>query len=146
MRRLVLAVAVSVLTVGCGWRPFTRRPAGLPPGVQLGTVEQRRAAFAEAYAVFRRGNLERALPIFRALADCDPQLEDYELYFVGLISERLGKERVAATAFERVLSRYPQSVEWPAAALAYGELLVHDGRISDGRSWLQSARDTADRA
>src|SRR3977135_140956 len=100
MRRLVGRWLFLLLTLGCGAQsvlPALR--SGTSP--QLDTVEERRAAFTQAYALFRRGDFQGALPTFTALVSRYPELPDYPLYFAGVAAVRSQRDADA----ERWLTR-----------------------------------------
>ncbi len=112
-----------------------------------GGLSDVRAAFSEAYRSFRRGDFEHALPLFTALVTTYPALRDYDLYFVGVSSSRLGRGVEAQTAFGRLLRDYPQSVKVPAAELQLAELLLDDAaRTGEARALLQHALAAPDPA
>ncbi|HXQ20297.1 MAG TPA: tetratricopeptide repeat protein [Candidatus Acidoferrales bacterium] len=134
MRRLIGVLTLSIVALGCG-ESLTRPPAD----VRLDTLADKRAAFAQAYASFHHGDLQRALPIFSALVTSYPELADYHLYFVGVINERLGQDAAAQAVFYRLVNHYPQSTEAPAAALAVGELQMRAAHLDESRLWLENA-------
>jgi soluble lytic murein transglycosylase-like protein/TolA-binding protein len=134
MRSLIAALTLAALAVGCG-----ARHAATPPPVAVASATDARAAFARAYQLSRRGDDERALPIFAALVTDYPALADYHLAFVGQLSLRLGRTEAAAAVFTRLLRDYPQSVQAPAAALELGKLLGRAGRIDEARAQLERA-------
>ena len=112
----------------------------------LGTLADKRAAFARAYDAFRHGEEQRALPVFLALADGYPELADYALYFAGTIAARRGDDATAEAAFTRLLRDYPESVKARAAALELGNLLLRGDHLEQARPLLQSALVAADKA
>ena len=116
-------VGLSLVLAGC--RTATPAPTRQEPSVRL---DDPRAAFARAYDLYRAGDGERALPVFRALEAEYPVLADYHLYFVGSISAQRGDFTAAVSAFETLLRDYPDSVKAPAAQLELGRVLLRMGR------------------
>jgi TolA-binding protein len=131
MWRLLVALVALVGASGCG----ARAPVSIPPPSAaraqgpLETTPDRRAAFARAYTLFRRGEQEQALPVFSALAERYPELVDYALYFVGTIASGRGDDATAEEVFARLLRDYPESVKAPGAALELGKMLLRAGRV-----------------
>ena len=144
MRRFVMVVGLLLVT-GCGGPQVIRSP-GLSTALPIETLAEKRAAFAQGYAAFQRGDREVALAIFSALTQTYPELGDYHLYYVGVLQERRGDSAAAESAFRRLLHDYPPSVKALPAALELGELLVRAGRIDDARPLLQRALTAPDAA
>jgi len=141
----VRVVLLLVLVTGCGPATVVRH-SGLPAPVRIETRAEQRAAFAQAYELFRHDQLEPALAIFTALADTYPELADYHLFYAGIIHQRLSHPKRAEAAFGRILREYPQSVHVLPAALTLGQVLQGTGRGDEARVYLQralAARDTA---
>jgi len=145
MRRLIIVVVLALGGAGCGARDSARVSPGQELAISLGTPAERRAAFASAYQLMRRGDEVQALPMFRALATGYPELGDHALYIAGTIAAR-GGDPAAEADFLRLLLQYPQSVKAPAAALALGELLLRAGRLDEARLQLQRASEVWDTA
>jgi len=147
MCRLGVLWVVVLFAGGCGAHAPEALPgtsASRPP--RLETSAERRAAFAQAYALWRRGEHDQALPTFIALADGYPELADYALYFVGMIAVERADDATAETAFAHLLRDYPESVKAVTAALEIGRLLVRTGRIDQARQYLQTALSAPDAA
>jgi peptidoglycan lytic transglycosylase len=138
MRRPIIVLGLLLLVAGCG-APRAIRAPGLTTEIRFETAADKRAAFAQGYAILQRGDHDLALAIFSALARSYPELADYHFYFIGVTQERLGHFDAAEAAFARVVNEYPQSVKVVPAALELGTLLVHSGRIDEGRLLLQRA-------
>jgi soluble lytic murein transglycosylase len=145
MRRLLL-VSALLLIAACGARAPAPAPDLARAERPLGTLADKRAAFARAYDAFRAGEEQRALPVFLALADGYPELADYALYFAGTIAARRGDPATATAAFTRLLRDYPESVKARAAALELGNLLLRGDHLEQARPLLQSALLAADKA
>jgi soluble lytic murein transglycosylase len=137
MRRLIICIGFLFSAVGCG--PQAIRHPGLPTPMSVGTLADKRVAFAHGYSAFQHGDRELALAIFSALEKTYPELADYHLYFIGVLQERLGHPDAAANAFGRLLREYPSSVKAVPVALELGTLLVHGGQIDEARPLLQRA-------
>jgi soluble lytic murein transglycosylase len=145
MRRLLL-VSALLLIAACGAHTPAPVPDLGPAQPPLGTLADKRAAFARAYEAFRVGEDQRTLPVFLALADGYPELADYALYFAGTIAARHGDAATATAAFTRLLRDYPNSVKAHAAALELGNLLLRGNDPEQARPLLQSALASADNA
>ena len=146
-RLLVVLMLVALVGGGC----VRRGPDVMPhaPAVtlpRLDTSAERRAAFAEAYASWRRGEQDLALSTFTALAEGYPELADYALYFVGTIAVGRADDVTAEAAFAQLLRDYPESVKAPSAALEIGKLLLRSGRVDEARRQLQTALASPDTA
>lgn len=137
MRRLLIIIGLLLGAVGCG--PRAIRHLELPTPLSLETPADKRVAFAHGYSAFQHGDRELALAIFSALAKTYPELEDYHLFFIGMLQERLGHADAAETAFRRLLREYPSSVKAVPVALELGTLLVHGGQLDEARPLLQRA-------
>ena len=141
-RRFIFWIALVVMLHGC---KAARPPVPVaPPAIPLATLAEKRAAFAQAYAALRHGDLEVALPLFTALTDTYPELADYSLYFTGVIEAKRDRSAPAQAALDRLLREYPRSVKAPAAALELGKLLLRDDRVARARPLLESALTAAD--
>ena len=132
MHRVTLCV-VALLAPGCGGESFFDRIVTPSARLRLDTPTEKRAAFKRAYEAYQRGDLATALPIFEQLAESYPELADYDLYFVGVINQRLGHGDRAEMAFSRLLRDSPESVQAPAAALELGQFLIAAGRVDQGQ-------------
>jgi TolA-binding protein len=137
MRRLIVLIGLLLVT-GCG-APREIRHSGLPTALPLQTLADKRAAFAQGYAAFQRGDREVAVAIFSALAKAYPELGDYHLYFLGVLQGGLGDPDAAEGAFRGLLREYPASVKAVPAALELGTVLVHGGQLDAARPFLQRA-------
>jgi soluble lytic murein transglycosylase len=144
MYRALTWVALMLLAAGCGGGSLLERIVTPSARLQLDTSAEKRSAFARAYESYRHDDLANALPIFSQLVRDYPELADHDLYFVGVINQRLGHGERAETAFSRLLRDYPDSVQAPAAALALGELLIAGGRVDKGRLSLWAALNASD--
>jgi soluble lytic murein transglycosylase len=139
-----MCAVVALLVESCGGGSFLDRLVTPSARLRLDTPTEKRAAFARAYESYRRGDLATALPIFEQLVRDSPELADYDLYFTGVINQRLGYSERAEAAFGRLLRDYPDSVQAPAAALALGQLLIAAGRVDQGKLSLWTALNAPD--
>jgi soluble lytic murein transglycosylase len=144
MDRVILCLSIALLTAGCGERSLLERMVPPSARLRLDTPAEKRAAFSRAYESYRRGDLAEALPLFQQLVADYPELADYDIYYAGVINQRLGHDDRAEAAFGRLLRDYPDSVQAPAAALALGQLLIAAGRVDQGRLALRPALDAPD--
>ena len=142
MHRVFVVVGL-LLAMGCGGERVIRLP-GAPRALPLETLAEKRAAFAEGYAAFHRGDRDVALAIFTALERVYPELGDYHLYFVGVLQKHRDDPEAAEAAFRRLLREYPQSVKATAASLELGTVLLQDDAIDDARPLLQRAAASSD--
>lgn len=140
MRRHRWVLVLCWAAVACR----ARAPVTPHADVRLDSLNDKRAAFAQAYDRFRRGDVQQALPVFTALAGAYPQLADYHLYFIGVIQARLGDDAAAEAALRRMLREYPQSVKAPAAELELGKVLQRTNRLDQARTPLQAALSAPD--
>jgi TolA-binding protein len=146
MCRLLVLLGLVALS-GCVARPAVQPAApSTAPASRLGTIAEKRAAFAEAYDLYRHGNNARALPIFKSLAQQYPELADYHLYFTALIAVRLDRDDEAEAAFSRLVREYPDSVKALSAALELGKLFLRQDHVDQARRFLQSAVAAPDNA
>ena len=144
MRRVIIYAAIVLLGVGCGEGSLLERIVTPAARLRLDTPTEKRAAFKRAYESYQRDDLTTALPIFEQLVRDYPELADYDLYYVGVINQRLGHGERAEAAFSRLLRDFPDSVQAPAAALALGQLLIAAGRVDQGKLSLSIALNAPD--
>jgi soluble lytic murein transglycosylase len=81
------------------------------------TTREPRAVFDEAVSLYNRGSLDAARPLFRALLESYPALEDYHLAYLAAIEDRTAHLQEASTSDDRLLATHPASV-WVPTALA----------------------------
>ena len=144
MHRVVVCAVVALLVESCGGGSLLERLVTPSARLRLDTSAEKRAAFARAYESYQRGDLATALPIFEQLVRDYPELADYDLYYIGVINQRLGHSERAEAAFSRLLRDYPDSVQAPPAALALGQLLIAAGRVDQGKLSLWTALNAPD--
>ncbi|MCH6544397.1 MAG: tetratricopeptide repeat protein [Deltaproteobacteria bacterium] len=80
------------------------------PGVIDSATEPPRDPFSKAYALFEQGKLTEAEPLFRKSLDQKTILEDYNLYFLGVISFSQDSFDQARDYFGRLKNDFPRSV------------------------------------
>jgi soluble lytic murein transglycosylase len=146
MHRPLFFAAMFLLIAACGASAPDRAPVSAQTQTPLGTLADKRVAFARAYDAFRFGEQQRALPVFLALAAAYPQLADHALYFAGTIAMHYGDDAGATAAFTSLLREYPESVQAPAAALGLGKLLLRSEHLAEARPLLQRALTAPDKA
>jgi tetratricopeptide (TPR) repeat protein len=65
----------------------------------------------EAYCYFDKGDLEKAIGIWKEWLDrSTPLYKDYALYYIGISLEKLGKKDESVTYFKRIKDEYPKSM------------------------------------
>ena len=127
-------VIVACLIVVCGSCSTRVPPRAESPSAR---PADSRATFAQAYEFYLRGDVQQALPLFRALEGQNPALADYHLYFIGMISARLGDATESERAFTELIRQFPQSVKASAARLELGRLYLASDRIDEARAVVQ---------
>jgi soluble lytic murein transglycosylase-like protein/TolA-binding protein len=142
MHGSVVVLGVLAMLGGCG---MLAQPA---PGTVSAArqIDNPRAAFARAYDLYQRGQLQEALALFSALEMQYPALADYDLYFVGMIAARRGDQTAAEAAFQKLLETYPDSIKAAPAELELGRLRLRAGRIDAARAPLGRAAQATDSA
>jgi len=80
------------------------------PGVIDSATEPPRDSFSKAYALFEQGKLTEAETLFRKSLDQKTILEDYNLYFLGVISFSQDSFDHARNYFGRLKNDFPRSV------------------------------------
>ena len=80
------------------------------PGLIYSAEERPSEPFSKAYTVFDQGNLSEAELLFRKALDQKTILEDYNLYFLGVISFSQESFDQARSYFIRLKESFPQSV------------------------------------
>ncbi len=80
------------------------------PGVIDSATEPPRDPFSKAYALFEQGKLTEAEPLFRKSLDQKTILEDYNLYFLGVISFSRDSFDQARDYFGRLKNDFTRSV------------------------------------
>lgn len=77
--------------------------------------DEPRALFSKAYTLFSQGNLPQAEELFLKTLDRSYPLEDYSLYFLGVISFSRGNLEISRNYFSQLKQLFPQSV-WSSHA------------------------------
>lgn len=85
-------------------------------------VEESRALFAKAYALFSSGDLSQAEDLFLKTLDLDYLLTDYSLYYLGQIALARGSSKTARGFFMFLKNRFPRSVWAPQAYLQLAKI------------------------
>jgi len=80
------------------------------PGLIDSATEPPRDPFSKAFVLFEQGKLTEAEPLFRKSLDQKTILEDYNLYFLGVISFSQDSFDQARDYFGRLKNDFPRSV------------------------------------
>ncbi len=131
-----LALLLTFVASACLQDASRRPPTPTPPPTAT-AMRDVRARFVEAIALYERGALEQAQPIFRALRDVYPQLEDYHLAYLAAIADRTGHPREAIALDDRLLATQPASVWAPTAAARRARIAL---ALGDPRAEALAAR------
>lgn len=99
-----------------------------------------RELFPKAYALFSEGNPSQAEELFFKTLDRGFPLEDYSLYFLGVISLSRGDLGSARAYFSRLKQTFPQSVWSPRAELQLAKISLAEKDIDQAQEKLQALR------
>ncbi len=136
MASRLLLVALCLALHACSGFPVLVRSE---PAPSVETPEDRRAAFALAYAQFRQRPTPATLATFQALLHSYLELADYHLYFAGATLRALGDNAGAESLLRQLRREYPSSTRVPAATLELGLALADLGRNEEALPLLQIA-------
>jgi soluble lytic murein transglycosylase len=101
------------------------------------------AAFDEGYRAYRARDLPLAIDRLGYAASNNPALADYALYYLGLAQRDKGDTESAAGTLQRMLSRFPNSVNSPPAMLALAEIALRGGRAAEAAATAARSAATA---
>jgi len=103
--------------------------------------ERPRDLFAKAYTLFSHGNLLEAEGLLVKALDTGSPLEDYSLYFLGVISSSRAASSSARNYFSRLKQGFPQSVWLPHASLQLAKISLTGKDYSQALEDLKSLRN-----
>jgi len=113
----------------------------VPLPSQLYSQEQEpRELFAKAYSLFSKGNLAEAEELFRKTLEGKFLLEDYSLYFLGVISSSRGELESSRKYFHQLKQAFPQSVWSANADLQLAKLSLAERNYQQAMSELRAAK------
>jgi len=135
--------AVSTALLACLISSACLQDGSRRPPAPLATRPPPRAAFTEAVGLYDHGALDAARPLFRALLDSYPALEDYHLAYLAAIEDRTGHQQEASGFDDRLLAIHPASV-WVPTALARRARTALELGDPRAEELAEHARDTAD--
>ncbi|MFQ5904246.1 MAG: tetratricopeptide repeat protein, partial [Candidatus Binatia bacterium] len=99
-----------------------------------------RELFSKAYALFSQGNLSQAKELFLKTLEIESPLEDYSLYFLGMIffdRDELGSAR---NYFAQLKQRFPQSVWSSYAELQLAKISLAEKNYQQATQELRALR------
>ncbi len=112
----------------------------VPPSPSADSLGKKRGIFLRAYQLFQKGELQASLPLFSRALEVYPQLEDYSLYYLGLLFQKNGKPQKALSYLQRLLKEHPESVWFAEAALAVGKIFLAQGNGEEAWRYGKMAR------
>ena len=108
---------------------------------QLYSQEQEpRELFAKAYSLFSKGNLVEAGELFQRTLEGKFLLEDYSLYFLGVISSSRGELKSSREYFHQLKQAFPQSVWSANADLQSAKLSLAERNYQQAMSELRAVK------
>ncbi|HEY2987314.1 MAG TPA: tetratricopeptide repeat protein [Candidatus Binatia bacterium] len=87
------------------------------PSPSRAQEDKPRDVFLKAYGLFAKGDSRPAEELFLRTLDKAFLLEDYSLYYLGLIAAKTGNSQVARQHFSQLQQKFPDSVWAPHAGL-----------------------------
>lgn len=109
---------------------------------QLYSQEQEpREHFSKAYSLFSKGDLSRAEELFQKTLDAKFLLEDYSLYFLGVISSSHGQLENSRQYFSQLKQTFPQSIWSTRADLELARLSLAEASYQQAIAALRALRD-----
>src|SRR3989338_5315776 len=113
----------------------------VPLPSQLYSQEQEpRELFAQAYSLFSKGNPAEAEELFRKTLEGKSLLEDYSLYFLGVISSSRGELESSRKYFHQLKQAFPQSVWSANADLQSAKLSLAERNYRQAMSELRTVK------
>jgi len=108
------------------------------PGLIGSAAEPPRDPFSRAYAFFAQGKLTEAEPLFRNSLDQKTILEDYNLYFLGVISFSQESLHQARDYFGRLKNNFPRSVWLHDTNFHLAKISLKEGNPHQAIGYLNS--------
>lgn len=102
--------------------------------------ESPRQLFAKAYGLFSQGNLVEAEELFLKTLDAGSPLDDYSLYFLGVISSSRAATASARNYFSHLKQKFPQSIWFPHANLELAKISLAENDYSQALEQLRTLR------
>ncbi len=96
--------------------------------------------FSRAYQLFTEGKSEQAEIVFFETLNIDFPLEDYSLYYLGVISSNRGNFEDARNLFSQLRLRFPQSLWFHRAELQLAKNLIAEEKLPEARQILTNLR------
>ena len=154
MQRVLLSLLVGFCLLTACHREVSKVKPVTPPApqpdpwashrplLQGDTLEKQRGIFLQAYKFFQAKNQEGAFLFFTRALEVYPQLEDYSLYYLGLLLQKQGKPREALVYFQRLIDSHPESVWLPEAATEASKIFLAEGNWQEALRYGQLARSS----
>lgn len=102
--------------------------------------QEPRELFAKAYSLFSQGHLGPAEELFRKTLDVEFLLEDYSLYFLGVLSSSRGQLENSRQYFSRLKQAFPGSTWSVQADLELAKLSLAEANYRRAIAELQPLR------
>ncbi len=102
--------------------------------------QEPRELFARAYSLFSQGHLGPAEELFRKTLDAEFLLEDYSLYFLGVISSSRGQLENSRRYLSRLKQAFPASAWSVQADLELAKLSLAEANYRQAGAELQLLR------
>ena len=108
------------------------------PGLIDSAASPPQDPFSRAYALLEQEKLTEAEPLFRESLEQKNILEDYNLYFLGLISFSLDSFDQARDYFERLKNNFPRSVWLHDTNFQLAKIALKEGKPNQAIALLSS--------
>jgi soluble lytic murein transglycosylase len=102
--------------------------------------EKTRELFSQAYALFTRGDARIAEELFLRTVDRGFVLEDYSLYFLGMIAAKAGDFQSARQRFSQLRRIFPDSVWAPHAGLQLAKSALAENNYAEAIELCRTLR------
>lgn len=96
--------------------------------------------FSQAYTFFSQGNPSQAEDLFLKTLELKPLLEDYSLYFLGMISLHRDDFPSARNYFAQLRQRFPQSIWFSHTRLQLAKISLAEKNYQKASDQLQALR------
>ncbi len=96
--------------------------------------------FSKAYALFSRGDARIAEELFLRTVERSFVLEDYSLYYLGLIAAKAGDFSAARQRFSQLQQKFPDSVWAPHAGLQLAKSALSEKNYSEAIELCRNLR------